>query len=84
MCTASPASCQLLYHAAGGREHTAGGVQRLPASLALEMFGFLVRVQDLDIVEVTLAVVAPRALELLIEVWVSLAFLRHLCGRVVM
>jgi hypothetical protein len=45
------------------------------------VFRFLVRDENLQVVKVALAVVAPWSLELLIQVWVSLAFLRHLCGR---
>lgn len=45
------------------------------------MFGFLVRDENLEVVKVALAVVAPWSLELLVEVWVSLALFRHICGR---
>jgi hypothetical protein len=44
------------------------------------MFGFLVGDENLEVVEVALAVVTPWALELLVEIRVSLALLRHLCG----
>lgn len=45
------------------------------------MFGLLVRDEDLQVVKVALAVVAPWPLELLGQVWVSLALLRHRGGR---
>lgn len=45
------------------------------------MFGFLVGDENLEVVKVALAVVTPWSLELLVEIWVSLALLRHLCGR---
>jgi hypothetical protein len=44
------------------------------------MFGLLVGDENLQVVKVALAVVTPWALELLVEVWVSLALLRHGCG----
>jgi hypothetical protein len=45
------------------------------------MFRFLVRDENLQVVKVALAVVAPWPVELLVEVRVSLAFLRHRRGR---
>ena len=63
------------------------------------MFGFLVRDENLEVVEVALAVVTPWSLggrqytvsrglhlgisylQLLVQIWVSLALLRHDCGR---
>lgn len=46
------------------------------------MFGLLVRNENLEVVEVALAVVAPWPLELLVEVGVPLALLRHRGGCV--
>jgi hypothetical protein len=43
------------------------------------MFGLLMGDENLQVVKVALAVVTPWALELLVEVWVSLALLRHGC-----
>jgi hypothetical protein len=45
------------------------------------MFCLLVGDENLKVVEVALAVITPWSLELLVQVWVSLALLRHLCGR---
>jgi hypothetical protein len=45
------------------------------------MFRFLVGYENLKVVEVALAVEAPWPLELLVEIGIPLAFLRHLCGR---
>jgi len=45
------------------------------------MFGFLVGDEDLEVVEVAFAVVTPWSLQLLVQIWVSLALLRHDCGR---
>jgi hypothetical protein len=51
------------------------------------VFGFLVRDKDLEVVEVALAVVTPWPLDcilsarILLAIRVSLALLRHLCGR---
>lgn len=51
----------------GDRRLTAGCVQAPPASVAFEVFRFLVRDQDLEIVKVALAVVAPRSSEELFQ-----------------
>jgi len=56
---------------------TSSRVQSSPTTVAFEMFGFLVRDENLQVVKVALAVVAPWSLELLVQVWVSLALLRH-------
>lgn len=46
------------------------------------MFSFLMGNENLEVVEVALAVVAPWSLEFLVEIWVPLALLRHCGGRV--
>lgn len=43
------------------KEGTSGCVEPPPASLAFEVFRFLVGDEDLQVVEVALAVVAPRS-----------------------
>lgn len=45
------------------------------------MFGFLVGNKDLEVVKVALAVVTPWPLELLVQIRISLALLRHVGGR---
>ena len=56
-------------------------VQPPSTAVALEMFGFLVGNQDLEVVKVALAIVAPWPLELLVQIGISLALLRHVGGR---
>ena len=85
MWTLRPGRCQLEkrgWHGGRikGRQRTSGGVQATTAFLTLEVLRFLVGYEDLEVVEVALAVVAPWSLELLVEVWVSLPLFRH-CGR---
>lgn len=60
---------------------TSCSVQPPSTAVAFEMFGFLVRDEDLKVVEVALAIIAPGPFELLVEIGVSLALFRHLCGR---
>lgn len=60
---------------------TSSCVQSSTASVAFEMLRFLVGYEDLQVVEVALAVEAPWPLELLVEIGISLAFLRHPCFR---
>jgi hypothetical protein len=71
-------------------------LQATVAGIALEVTGFLVRAEDLDIVKVTFTVVAPRAVENLCEsrsttisstalyarraMYIPRAFLAHDCG----
>lgn len=57
--------------------YTSSSVEAAATAVAFEVFGFLVRYQDLEVVEVALAVETPWPLKLLVEVWVPLAFLRH-------
>jgi hypothetical protein len=57
---------------------TSSCIQAATAPIALEVLGLLVRDEDFEVVEVTLAVEAPRALELLLEIGVPLALLGHL------
>jgi hypothetical protein len=45
------------------------------------MFGFLVRDENLQVIEVALAVVTPWAIELFVEIRVSLALFSHRSGR---
>ena len=45
-----------------------------------EMFRFLMGNENLQVVEVALAVIAPWSLELLLEVWIPLAFFGHCEG----
>lgn len=56
---------------------TTGGIESSATSVTFKMLRLLVRDQDLKIVEVAFAIIAPRPLELLVEVWPLLAFLRH-------
>lgn len=63
-----------------GKIRTSSGVQATATFLTFEVLRFLVGYEDLEVVEVALAVVAPWSLELLVEVWVSLPLFRH-CGR---
>lgn len=44
------------------------------------MLCFLMRYQNFQVVEIALAVIAPWSLELLVEIWIPLALLRHLGG----
>ena len=60
---------------------TSRRVQSTAASVALEVFGFLMGDENLQIIKVTLAVVAPRPGEDLLDVGIlSLAF-AHVAGR---
>ena len=56
---------------------TSSCVQSPPTSIALEMFGFLVRDQNLQIIEVALAIVTPRAAENFFEIRMTALFLTH-------
>lgn len=47
---------------------TTGRIQRFPTPFAFEMLGLLMGVQDLDIVEVSFAVVTPWTRKLLLRV----------------
>lgn len=44
------------------RRHTSGSVQPSSATVAFEVFGFLVRDENLQVVKIALAVVAPWSL----------------------
>lgn len=59
---------------------TSGRVQSSPTAIAFEVFGFLVRNENLEIVEVALAVIAPGSLQLLVEVGVPLSLFGHFGG----
>jgi hypothetical protein len=58
-------------------KRTASRVQTATTAITFEMLRLLVRDQDLHVVEVALAVEAPRSLLLLLESWPSLSLLRH-------
>jgi hypothetical protein len=61
---------------------TAGGVEATIALLALEVLCFLVRDEDFLVVEVALAVVAPRARDDLLDIGtVALFLVHHGCGE---
>ena len=77
MCTLRPEPCQRRQINYGSRALTAGCIESAAASLALEVFCFLVIDQDLEIVKVALAVVAPRPRENLRQVGVITLLLRH-------
>jgi hypothetical protein len=59
-------------------ELTSRGVESATASLTLEMLCLLVIDKNLEVVEVALAVVAPRTREDFVEVGVVALLLRHL------
>lgn len=65
----------------GGGAFTSCGVQAATAALALEVLGFLVVYQDFEIVEITLAVVAPRTSQDLLDVRVISLLFAHV-GKV--
>jgi hypothetical protein len=56
---------------------TSSSVETAAAAVAFEVLCLLVGDEDLEVVKVALAVKAPRPLELLVEVGVSLPLLRH-------
>ena len=56
---------------------TASRVESPPTSLALEMFRFLVIDQDLQIIEIALAIVAPGSSNDLLNVWMLSLWLAH-------
>jgi len=56
-------------------------VQSATASVTLEVFGFLMRDENLQIIEVTLAVVAPRPSEDLLDIGVLSLALAHAAGQ---
>jgi hypothetical protein len=56
-------------------------VQSAAASVTLEVFGFLMRDENLQIIEVTLTVVAPRPSEDLLDIGVLSLALAHVAGR---
>jgi hypothetical protein len=60
-------------------EPASGCVQTAPTPVAFEVLRLLVRDENLEVVEVALAVIAPWSLELLVEVWIPLPLLCH-CG----
>jgi hypothetical protein len=56
-------------------------VKSATASVTLEVFGFLMGDENLQIIEVTLAVVAPRPSEDLLDVRILSLALAHIAGR---
>jgi hypothetical protein len=64
-----------------GSRFTSGCVQSSTASITFEMLCFLVGYENLEVVKVALAVEAPWSFKFLVQIRISLAFLRHLCGR---
>lgn len=55
-------------------------VQAPAASFALEVFCFLVVDQNLEIIEIALAIITPRSGELLLNVGMASLFLTHCSG----
>lgn len=77
MWTLRPERCQRLKINYGSSGLTASCIESATASLAFEVFCFLVIDQDLEIVEVALAVVAPGPRENLSQVGMITLLLRH-------
>lgn len=64
----------------GEEDITSCGVEAATAALAFEVLGLLVVDQDLEVVEVALAVVAPRTSKDLLDVGVISLLLAHVDG----
>ena len=64
-----------------GHRLTSSCVEAAPTAIAFEVFRLLVGYEDLEVVEVALAVEAPWALELLVEVRIPLPLFGHDGGR---
>lgn len=70
-----------ILHSGVKAKLTTRGVQLAMTALAFKMFRFLMKCQDLEIIKVALAVVAPRTSQELIQCR-STSFLSHIESRV--
>jgi hypothetical protein len=75
-------SQSLLVHLLQVNRQTSSGVETAVALVAFEVLGLLVRDEDFLVVEVALAVVAPRAGDKVFDVDAVALFLDHRCGVV--
>lgn len=77
MCTERPVCVSMRGEDGRVYELTSGSIKTAPAAIALEVLRLLVRDEDLEVVEVALAVETPWSLELLVQIRVPLPFFRH-------
>lgn len=60
---------------------TSCGIQSATTSFAFEMFSFLVRDEDLQVIEITLTIIAPWPSQQLLNIGMTALLLAHLTDR---